>query len=249
MVDEPALYAALHRGSPGDLVFYRHACRDAATVLELGCGYGRILQALASRNRRVTGLDLDAGLLALARSAVAALPPHSRPYLVRGDMRRFELSTRFQRIIIPYNGLYCLGSRDEQVACLAAAARHLETGGQLLFDGYAIDTFHDQTDPREPWEDDGEPVAVVQCEGHTFDVFEETDWDRDAQRLTAHYLFRPRDGSPARQETIHHRYLLSGQLSALIRDAGLQLLGVRGDFAGAALTPESEHMVVTAARA
>jgi hypothetical protein len=164
-------------------------------------------------------------------------------------MRRFALRQRFQRIIIPYNGLYCLASRDEQMACLGAAARHLDADGQLVFDAYAIDGFHEETDPQEPWEDDGEAVATLQWEGRTFDVLEETDWDRDAQRLTAHYLYRPRDGAPARHETIRHRYLLTGQLPALMRDAGLRLLSARGDFAGAALTPESDRMVVTAAPA
>ncbi len=41
----PALYAELHVGNPGDLAFYREHCVGASSILELGCGYGRVMTA------------------------------------------------------------------------------------------------------------------------------------------------------------------------------------------------------------
>ena len=56
------LYSLVHRGTPGDVPFYREACADAGAILELGCGYGRILEALAMPDRLLIGLDRDPGL-------------------------------------------------------------------------------------------------------------------------------------------------------------------------------------------
>lgn len=252
MLTEPELYALIHCGTPGDEAFYAAACAGAGTVLELGCGYGRILLTLAARGHRVTGIDLDPGLLTLAGAGTQTLAERQRAGLSLhlGDMRRFSLpEERFERIIIPYNGLYCLADESEQVACLSAAARHLDHGGEVIFDAYAIDAFHAEADPRAPLEDDGEPVATVRWQDRTWDVHEHTDWDRDAQRLTARYAYRARDGSATRSEVIHHRYLLTGQLSELCARAGLRLVSAHGDFQGAPLDGESEHMVVVATRA
>ena len=49
------LYELLHSGTPGDLAFYRKWCRGADNVLELGCGYGRVLCALSPRFRPASG--------------------------------------------------------------------------------------------------------------------------------------------------------------------------------------------------
>ena len=69
------LYARLHRGNPGDLDFYRRACAGASSVLELGCGHGRVLRAIATPETHLVGVDLDPELLALARRGCAWASP------------------------------------------------------------------------------------------------------------------------------------------------------------------------------
>ena len=51
------LYALTHRGTAGDVGFYRRACAGASSVLELGCGSGRLLKRLARPGRQLVGLD------------------------------------------------------------------------------------------------------------------------------------------------------------------------------------------------
>ncbi|MEZ4265484.1 MAG: class I SAM-dependent methyltransferase [Myxococcota bacterium] len=76
---EPAararVYDLLHRGTPGDIAFYRHVCAGAASVLELGCGSGRVLVELARAGLTMTGLDHDPAKLARA----VAEPEHGSP--------------------------------------------------------------------------------------------------------------------------------------------------------------------------
>ena len=68
------LFSLLHTGSPGDVDFYTAACRGAGSVLELGCGFGRLLAPLAQAGLQVTGVDSDPAMLQLARKNLATLP-------------------------------------------------------------------------------------------------------------------------------------------------------------------------------
>lgn len=241
----------LHRGTPGDERLYLNAARGAQRVLELGCGYGRLLGPLARAGHRVTGLELDRGLLDLARAAVGELPPvaRSRVSLVRGDMRDFRLDERFERVFIPFSGLYCLSSEADVIACFQCVRTHLTPDGTLVLDAYVIDAFHDEADPDDPDTDDGEPVASVVWRGTRFDVFETSVWDRAAQRLDVTYRYQPAGPGAPLYGTVRHRYLLTAQVQGLCARAGLHLLSAGTTLAGAALTANDQHMVCTAVRA
>jgi SAM-dependent methyltransferase len=55
-------------GGDADLDFWRAtAATTSGSVVELGCGAGRILTAIATADRVLVGLDLDAAALSLAR--------------------------------------------------------------------------------------------------------------------------------------------------------------------------------------
>jgi len=241
---DPELFALLHRGTPGDLAFYRARSAGAARVLELGCGHGRVVLALARAGRVVTGLDRDAGLLALAARGVATAPPavRQRVTLIEGDMRGFALAGVFDRILLPYNGIYCLGSDAEVIACLRSAAAHLAPGGGIVFDAWSADAFHAEADPQDEDPDDGAPVDSVTWRGRVYDVFESSEWQRDAQCIRVRYRYRPRRGGAEVEDRIAHRYLLTDQIPALAAAAGLRVAQAWGGFAGQPLGGDSEHI-------
>lgn len=249
----PELYAKLHLGNPGDLEFYRERCRGAATILELGCGYGRVLDALRNRNRRlVVGLDIDRGLLALAQRRLGE-PTAGPVELVQGDMRRFAFARKFDRILIPYSAIYCLLSIADLHACLSKIAEHLNPEGLLLFDAYSADAFHreggdekSERDEAAAASDEADEVACIDHEGTIYHVVERSDWSREDQRLDVVYLHEPRRGGPSIAARLEHRYLLSEQIAPLLEAAGLQLVSLAGDYDGTRITDDSEMIVATA---
>jgi SAM-dependent methyltransferase len=247
---EPELYQLVHRGSPGDLAFYAEACRGAGEVLELGCGYGRLLSTIAPLVASYWGLDRDAGLLRLARRRRARLRASvaSRISLLRGDMRAFRFETRFDRILIPHSGLFCLGSDAEVLACLRCVRRHLSGAGELVIDSYSADAFHRDSRPSDLPDDHQEWVKRVTLANVQYDVYESSSWNRAAQRMTVTYHHVPRAGGRVREAVIEHRYLLRAQLYALLRRAGLAPLHSRGGFAGERFGRDSETLVVRARR-
>lgn len=235
---------ATHRGTPGDIEFYQRVCAGAASVLELGCAGGRILEKLSEVTANAVGIEANEDFCRSAETACAAIA-HVR--IIRADMRAFALERCFDRVVIPYNGIYCLLSEQDVVRCLACAAQHLSADGLLVFDAYAVDVFHDHPELDDTPDDAWEQVATVHLRGQEHEVLERSTWDRDNQRVHAYYAYRQPGTAPEREHRISHRYLLSTQVAPLLEAAGLELVVLHGDFDQSAFEPGSPRLIVTAA--
>ncbi len=233
---DPTLYTLLHRGSPGDVAFYRRVCDGAGSVLELGCGDGRVLAALRAPGRTLVGLDLHPGMVEAAR---ARLADDAAVHL--GDMADFALDARFDRVIVPFTGFYCLPDDDAMVACLRAVRRHLAPGGRLVFDAYPGEPLLEvgAFDPR--WE----AVAEVEAGGRRWLIHErDHNWPAD-RRIDVSYRHVADDGAVV-EYTLRHHYLIAADVPRLLAAAGLRLRGLWGDFDGRPFDPDGERLVVSA---
>jgi SAM-dependent methyltransferase len=101
------------------------------TVLDAGCGTGRVAVELARRGIDVTGVDVDAAMLDKARAKAPHLP------WVVADLARLDLGRTFDVVVMAGNVMIFLapGTEGEVVA---AAARHLAPGGALVA-GFSLD--------------------------------------------------------------------------------------------------------------
>jgi SAM-dependent methyltransferase len=233
----PDLFAATHRGIEGDDAWYRQQCEGARSVLELGCGWGRILRELVHVVPEVHGLDVDDRMLGMAANSGA--------HLHRGDMRELDLGRTFDRILIPHSGVYCLLDEDSVRRCFAAVRRHLAPGGSLALDAYVADGFHDRED-AQTWDDDEEiELQPVRARGQSWRLFERSHWDRAAQRFDVFYRYEGEDRTQI-EAAIEHRYLLLEQIEALLRDTGFAPIEVHGGFAGEAWRNDGAATVVVA---
>jgi SAM-dependent methyltransferase len=224
---------------------YVELCRGAPSVLELGCGYGRVLRALAHPERELFGLELDAGLLRLGRETVAALPRALRRgvTLVRGDMQRFELGRRFTRVILPYNALYCLLSPRRVEACLRAVHAALEPGGWFGFDVWNADPWY--AHELSPAARD-EPLAVFEHAGRQWRVNERCRRARTRERLDVTYTYVPEGRGAARSQIVRQRYYHSRELLELLDRCGFSVKSRLGDFGGARFGARATRLIVTA---
>jgi SAM-dependent methyltransferase len=120
-----------------DVQFYvDEAAAAQGPTLELGCGTGRILIPTARAGHTITGLDGSAHMLERCRAKIALEPAdvRNRIELTRGDIRGFALAQRFALITAPFRVVQHLTSIDDQLRFLDAVARHLASGGRLVFD-------------------------------------------------------------------------------------------------------------------
>lgn len=241
------LYALTHRGNVGDVAFYREVCRGTRRVLEFGSGYGRMLAALAGAKRNLVGVESNSRLLALARHNLRLLPPAKRNAvrLLGADMREFQTARRFERVIIPYNTVYCLLTRSAALACFRAAHRALLPNGVLAFDVWNAEMFH--YTPLSPSSQRGEPPILSLCHrGLTWDVFEHLRVRRAAQRLLATYSYVPRGPGKSVQTAIDQRYFLAAELQALLERAGFAISARFGNFTRSPYSARSPHQIVLA---
>ena len=137
MYDEIAgYYDLLHSGMRADIDFALElAEKGCGTILELGCGTGRLVIPLVLACHTVTGLDNSAEMLSLANQKLSGLAARlrERVRLVSGDIRRFELDGQFALIIISHNTFMHLdyeGARES----LRCAREHLKPEGWLFID-------------------------------------------------------------------------------------------------------------------
>jgi SAM-dependent methyltransferase len=110
-----------------DIPFYQEFLPVSGTVLEIGCGSGRVARRLASKKRPVIGIDLSP---AMAVRAAGHGHPHCR-FLVM-DMLSLGLCRSFTAVLVPYNTLNLLAEAQTIARFLRSIHHLLDEGGVLL---------------------------------------------------------------------------------------------------------------------
>ncbi len=117
----------------GDVPFYLRLARETAekdqSVLELGCGTGRVTIPIAQAGIDVVGLDDAPPMLDVARRKAAAAGVRVR--WITADMASFSLDQRFGLVIIPFRSFLHLLTEAGQLACLRCVYDHLLPGGRF----------------------------------------------------------------------------------------------------------------------
>ncbi len=128
-----------------------------ARVLEVGCGYGRNLAALAGLPARlVAGAEPDAAELDQARRRLAGLAPEARcrVALVRQERFRLPFADRSFGLVVLWQVLEHVFDAGEKRRVLAEALRVLADGGHLLVETpnlwFPFD-YHDNRLPFVHW--------------------------------------------------------------------------------------------------
>jgi SAM-dependent methyltransferase len=122
-----------------DAAFYlEEAARGgrSVSVLEIGCGTGRVSLPLARAGHRLTGVDGSPAMLARFREKLAEEPEEvrQRVALVESDAREFSVPGGFDLAIAPFRVLQHLTTTRDHLACFATVRFHLAPGGRFAFD-------------------------------------------------------------------------------------------------------------------
>lgn len=240
----PRLLEAQYSTFEEDLPFWISlADRSGGPVLELGCGPGRVLFALAARGFDVTGIDDDPAMLARARQRTP-IAVDARVHLLEADLRQFELSARFRLILIPCNTFAGLTEPDA-AACIACAHLHLHAGGALAIElPNPHDSFDEAFDQAEPITDFIEPEA-----GRPVQVYARQTFDPAGQRVDVEWRYDELlpDGQVRRTLVPAIYHLRTEQaMTALLNHARFTRVRLYGDYAAGPMLVTSERMLVVA---
>ena len=218
-----------------DIGFYVQTAREyGGPVLELGCGSGRILIPTARAGIVISGLDASKCMLAMCRAAIEAEPSEvqRRTNVHHGDIRDYNLGRGFRLITMPFRPFQYLLTVEDQLACLAAIRRHLESDGYLVFDLFNP-SVHSLAHPVDPAETDEEP-PFTHPDGRTV-VRRNRILQRDLHNQTfAGELVYDVTHPGGRTESLVHqyrfRYLFRFEVEHLLARAGFTLDRVYAGF-------------------
>ena len=149
--DEAAKFYDLNPGVPDDLAFYRNRLPSPkATVLELGCGTGRVLVPLAEDCAYIHGVDLSPVMVAICQEKLAkASISDTRTRVQVGDITRLNLSRTFDVIISPFRVFQNLETDAEVDGYFETVRKHLAPGGRCILTAFNPD--RDRASMRRQW--------------------------------------------------------------------------------------------------
>lgn len=121
----------------GEAAFVR--AYDPASVLDAGCGTGRVAIELARHGVEVVGVDRDASMLATATASAPGLT------WVRSDLAGLDLGRAFDVVVLAGN-VPLFTPPGTEAALVAGCARHVAPGGRMITGfglgrSYALDDF------------------------------------------------------------------------------------------------------------
>lgn len=221
-----------------DLPFWRALAAEAGDVLELGAGTGRVTAELAATGARVVGLDLSWEMLRRAR----ARPRTASVRWIQADLRALALRRRFDLIVAADDPWSHLRSAADRRGALRGAAEHLRPGGRLVLDALWFR-------PAERAELTGPRGRIRSFEGRRgLRVVERWRADRHLSACSARYEYRRGDRLEAVAAFRGRAWSADGLLEA-IREAGLRVESVWGDFDRRPWEPSTSARLIVSASA
>ncbi len=197
-------------------------------VLDICCGAGRHLAALAAAGFDVWGVDLSEELL-----AEAAGRPGGADRLVMADMRRLPFLPNFDAAVNLFTSFGYFESDEENLAALRSMARCLKPGGVLALDHAHRDYLQRTLQPHS-----------VERRG---DVTVTADRRIENDRVIKHVAVTASGVDERFVESV--RLYRSDEMRCLFERAGLTNVRVVGSFDGGELTAESDRMITLGQRA
>jgi len=195
-----------------DAIWKLVALTPGSIVLDLGCGHGRISNALAERGARVTGLDASSYFLDMARRDAAARSPGVN--FIQGDMRCLEWTTAFDVVLIWFT-TFGYFSDVENAQVVQQSGRALKPGGRLLIEQinrYALVR-------------GGLPSNYVVTRGNDL-MIDRVEYDALSDRTVTERVI-VRDGKVKRSKFFVRLYS-PAELTALLSEAGFRSVQVFG---------------------
>lgn len=114
-----------------------------ASVLDAGCGMGRVAIELAQRGIDTVGVDLDPDLLGRARQLAPALDWQL------ADLATFDLERSFEVVVAAGNVIGFVAAEDREAAVRGCAA-HVAAGGRLIV-GYSLNRRWPSLEQYDAW--------------------------------------------------------------------------------------------------
>lgn len=234
---EVAKYYDYDPRQSGDIEFYRKLIPSAeASILELGCGTGRVLIPLASHCAYILGVDIAESMLSICRDKLQVSGiPSNRAMIRYGDITSLALGQTFDLIIAPFRVFQNLQT-DEQVSGLfKTVTSHLSDSGTCILNVFrpflgreAMGTEWVSEEEHLVWETPTEDGRIV-CYDRRPRI------DSERQIIYPDMIYKLYHCDVLEGEAVHNlalRYYYPGQFEELITEHGFKIMNRWGGYRG-----------------
>jgi SAM-dependent methyltransferase len=201
----------------------RHGAPQRGRLLDVGCGTGKSFLPMIERGWEVTGCDVSPAMVAIAKKKVGG---SARLEVL--DARGLPTLGRFDLVWALNDTLNYMLSEDELVLALLGAKRNLVPGGVLLFDLNTLSMCRAVATEDESCEVGGRQIRWTALSA---------DFGPGGTCAARFEVL----GDPEATELHRQRHFPEAQVLAAIERAGLECLGVWGDYEGRQEQPLDEE--------
>jgi SAM-dependent methyltransferase len=230
-----AKYYDQSTGQPGDVEFYRSILPSReTTILELGCGTGRVLVPLVEDCSYIHGIDLSEAMLALCRKKLHALGISKKRCIVQqGDITNLNLERMFDLITAPFRVFQCLETDEEVDGFFQTVRAHLSAGGTCILN--VFQPFLDKEAMATQWASDEDNLSwEAPIEGGRLTCHDRRKWvDAEKQLVYADLIYRRYRGEKLEDEAVLNlvmRYYYPDEFVEMIENRGFKILDRWGGY-------------------
>ena len=231
-----------------DVEFYVDMAKTiGGPVLELACGTGRILLAIAREGISIHGVDNSLSMLKVLQDKLQRELKDVRELVSvsHGDIRNFRSNREYPLVIMPFRPLQHMYAVEDQIAALQTAAFHLESGGALVFDVFypKFESLYSKVGEEVlelEWTPKSDRSKVIRR------YLKKESIDKINQTFIATFIFRTYIGLNLVQEeteSLKMSYYTYPHLRALLLLTGLEVVEEYGSFARTPLDNEAQQMI------
>lgn len=219
--NDPDLYDAEFSSRLDDIVFYCEVLQErSGSILEIGCGSGRLTIPIAQLDKDITGLDLVPRMIEQARLS-AEKAGLEIPFLV-GDCRSFDLNKRFDTIICAANTAQHLLTDAEIEKMLTCTLAHADPESALYLEVF-------NPNPTRLTSSDWHHKKSFTLDDKKIEVWCKSSYMSCTQVLDFSYSYRS-SGEEFHKKEISIRCFPQAHLSELIESSGWIVEDCYGDY-------------------
>ncbi|MBF6299069.1 class I SAM-dependent methyltransferase [Nocardia amamiensis] len=216
--------------------FYRKKMMVADSVLDIGCGTGKVLaEARRSGHRgRLVGADPAAAMLTIARAKTDEVE------WLCSDVQRLPTNDRFDLVVMTGHAFQLLLTDDDIRAALDAIRQVLGPSGQFIFE-----VRNPVVRGWEQWTDRNTRRTVSAPDGGVVEVVYIFERQRPPDLVDYETAFRFHDVGESYSVSSTLRFINPTRLCEILTATGFEIVRQEGDWSGAPWTSASPEVIMT----